>query len=170
LNPRTSTDEKKVRKNGQKRIRACQRLSQILESSSLISGVTAMALTNIQIQNAKPREAVYRLSDGDSLWLEVRPTGVKIWRYRYKIAGKGNIYTIGEFAVHKGPTHDRKSRVREQVLENESTFQSIAEEWIARKEKNWTPGTAKQMKKVFKGDIYPAFGRLPIRSVPPKMS
>lgn len=152
-----------------------------------------MALTNVQIQNAKSRDKVYRLSDGDSLWLEVRPTGVKIWRYRYKIADKENIYTIGEFAVHKGvshvslekarkqrnearelvrkgihPTQDRKSRVREQVLENENTFQAIAEEWIARKEKNWTTGTANQIKKVFKGDIYPAFGKLPIRSVTPQ--
>ena len=152
-----------------------------------------MALTNIHIQNAKPRDAVYRLSDGDALWLEVRPTGVKIWRYRYKIAGKGNIYTIGEFAQHKGPghvslemarklrnearelvkkgihpTHDRKNKVRDQVRENESTFQSIADEWIARKEKNWTPGTAKQIKHVFKIDIYPAFGKLPIRAVTPQ--
>jgi integrase len=151
-----------------------------------------MALTNIHIQNAKSREAAYRLSDGDALWLEVRPTGVKIWRYRYKIAGKGNIFTIGEFAQHKGPghvslemarklrndarelvkkgihpTHDRKTRVREQVRENESTFQSIAEEWIARKEKNWTSNTAKQIKHVFKTDIYPAFGKLPIRAVTP---
>lgn len=149
-----------------------------------------MALTNIAIQNAKPRDGVYRLSDGDALWLEVRPSGVKIWRYRYKIANKGNIYTIGEFAPHKGPahvslekarkqrndardlvrkgihpTHDRKSKVRDQVRENESTFKAIAEEWIARKEKNWTSGTAKQIKTVFKNDIYPAIGSLPIRSV-----
>lgn len=149
-----------------------------------------MALTNIAIQNAKPRDGVYRLSDGDALWLEVRPSGVKIWRYRYKIANKGNIYTIGEFAPHKGPahvslekarkqrndardlvrkgihpTHDRKSKVRDQVRRNESTFKAIAEEWIARKEKNWTSGTAKQIKTVFKNDIYPAIGSLPIRSV-----
>jgi hypothetical protein len=152
-----------------------------------------MALTNIHIQNAKSRDAVYRLSDGDALWLEVRPSAVKIWRYRYKIAGKGNIYTIGEFAPHKGPahvslemarklrnearelvkkgvhpTHDRKNKVRDQVRENESTFQSIAEEWIARKEKNWTPSTAKQIKHVFKTDICPAFGKLPIRAVTPQ--
>lgn len=152
-----------------------------------------MALTNIAIQNAKAREGVYRLSDGDALWLEVRPSGVKIWRYRYKIAGKGNIYTIGEFAPHKGPahvslekarkqrnearelvkkgvhpTHDRKSKFRDQVRENESTFKPIAEEWIARKEKNWTSGTAKQIKTVFQNDIYPAIGNLPIRSVTPQ--
>ncbi|MDE2112584.1 MAG: tyrosine-type recombinase/integrase [Alphaproteobacteria bacterium] len=151
-----------------------------------------MALTNIHIQNAKPRDAVYRLSDGDALWLEVRPTGMKIWRYRYKIASKGNIYTIGEFAQNKGPghvslemarklrnearelvkkgihpTHDRKGKLRDQIKENENTFKAIAEEWIARKEKNWTPGTAKQIKNVFKNDVYPALGKLPIRAVTP---
>lgn len=152
-----------------------------------------MALTNTHIQNARPREAVYRLSDGQSLWLEVRPTGAKIWRYRYKIADKGNIYTIGEFAPSKGPGHcslekarrlrnearelvkkgihpghDRKAKVREQVRANENTFQAIGEEWIARKEKNWAPGTAKQIKHVFKTDIFPALGKLPIRAVTPQ--
>jgi integrase len=151
-----------------------------------------MALTNTHIQNSKPRDAVYRLSDGNALWLEVRPTGMKIWRYRYKIGGKGAIYTIGEFNPSKGPghtslemarrlrnearelvkkgvhpTHDRKSKVRAQIQENESTFQAIAEEWIARKEKNWTSGTASQIKTVFKNDIYPAIGKLPIRAVSP---
>jgi integrase len=152
-----------------------------------------MALTNIHIQNAKPRQAVYRLSDGQSLWLEVRPTGAKIWRYRYKIAAKGNIYTIGEFAPSKGPGHcslemarrlrnearvlvkkgihpghARKAKVRDQIRANENTFQAIAEEWIARKEKNWSPSTAKQIKHVFKTDIYPAFGKLPIQAITPQ--
>jgi integrase len=151
-----------------------------------------MALTNTHIQNAKPRETVYRLSDGGALWLEVRPTGVKIWRYRYKLAGKGNIYTIGEFAPNKGPNHislemarrlrdearalvkhgthptqERRSKLNDKVREAENTFQAIAEEWIARKEKNWTSGTAKQIKTVFKGDVFPAIGKLPIRSVTP---
>jgi integrase len=152
-----------------------------------------MALTNTHIQNAKPREAVYRLSDGQALWLEVRPTGVKTWRYRYKIADKGNIYTIGEFAPSKGPghcslemarrlrnearelvkkgihpTHDRKAKLREQITKNENTFEAIAEEWIARKEKNWAPRTAVQIKHVFKTDIIPAIGKLPIRAVTPQ--
>jgi integrase len=151
-----------------------------------------MALTNTHIQNAKPRETVYRLSDGGALWLEVRPTGTKIWRYRYKIAGKGNIYTIGEFAPSKGaghtslemarrlrdqartlvrqgthPSHDRRSKRRDQIRENENTFQAIAEEWTARKEKNWASGTARQIKTVFKSDVFPAIGKLPIRTVTP---
>ena len=120
-----------------------------------------MALTNTHIQNAKPRETVYRLSDGQALWLEVRPSGTKTWRFRYKIAGKGAIFNLGEFAPSKGPGHcslemarklrnearelvkkgihpghDRKSKLREQVKENRNTFQAVAEEWIARKEKN----------------------------------
>ena len=152
-----------------------------------------MALTNTHIQNAKPRETVYRLSDGQALWLEVRPNGTKTWRFRYKIAGKGAIFNLGEFAPSKGPGHcslemarklrnearelvkkgihpghDRKSKLRERVNENRNTFQAVAEEWIARKEKNWSAGTADQIKHVFKTDIYPALGKLPSRSVTPQ--
>lgn len=152
-----------------------------------------MPLTNTHIQNAKPRDAVYRLSDGQALWLEVRPSGTKTWRFRYKIGGKGAIFNLGEFAPSKGPGHcslemarrlrnearelvkkgihpghDRKTKLREQVKENRSTFQAIAEEWIARKEKNWSSRTGEQIKKVFKNDVYPAIGKLPIRSVTPQ--
>jgi integrase len=151
-----------------------------------------MALTNTHIQNAKARDKIYRLSDGGALWLEVRTSGVKIWRYRYKIDGKGAIFTLGEFAPTKGeghislerarklrdaarelvktgvhPLHDRKTKVRAQIKENANTFKAIAEEWIARKEKNWTSNTARQIKHVFKNDIYPAIGALPLRSVTP---
>jgi len=152
-----------------------------------------MALTNTHVQNAKPRETVYRLSDGQALWLEIRPSGTKTWRFRYKIAGKGAIFNLGLFAPSKGPGHcslemarklrnearelvrkgihpgqDRKSKLRDQIKENRNTFQAVAEEWIARKEKNWSPGTAAQIKKVFKTDVYPALGKLPIRSVTPQ--
>lgn len=152
-----------------------------------------MALTTIAIQNAKPKETPYRLSDGDALWLEVRPTGAKVWLYRYKIAEKGNIFTIGEFLpgnrpghlsleaarrardeakqlVRKGvhPAHDRKDKLRQQIFENENKFKAVAEEWIARKERNWAPQTAKQIKHVFQTDVYPEIGSLPIKSVSPQ--
>ena len=36
-------------------------------------------------------------TDGRGLYLEVRPTGSKLWRYRYRISGKENVFAAGEY-------------------------------------------------------------------------
>ena len=56
-----------------------------------------MALTDTAIRNAKAGTQAKRLSDGGALFLEVRPTGAKIWLYRFRLNGKPNIYTIGRY-------------------------------------------------------------------------
>jgi hypothetical protein len=40
-------------------------------------------LTDTQIKNAKPKEKDYTLSDGDGLYLLIKKTGSKIWRFNY---------------------------------------------------------------------------------------
>ena len=57
-----------------------------------------MPLTDSQIRNTKPGEKPIKLTDGGGLYLEVRPTGAKLWRYRYRIAGKENVFAVGEYA------------------------------------------------------------------------
>ena len=59
-------------------------------------------LTDTQCKNAKPREKPYKLPDGNGLYLEVKPNGVKAWRYRFKLAKDGelkeNLFAIGDYA------------------------------------------------------------------------
>ena len=43
-----------------------------------------MALTNVDIKNAKPRDKSYRLYDEKGLYLEVTPAGGKLWRLKYR--------------------------------------------------------------------------------------
>ena len=49
-----------------------------------------MPLTDAKIRNTKPGDKPIKLTDGGGLYLEVRTTGAKLWRYRYRIAGKEN--------------------------------------------------------------------------------
>ena len=55
-----------------------------------------MPLTDAKIRNTKPSEKPIKLTDGGGLYLEVRKTGAKLWRYRYRIAGKENVFAIGK--------------------------------------------------------------------------
>ena len=56
-----------------------------------------MALTSLAVQNAKPKEKPYKLSDGNGLHLLVQPNGSKLWRFRYHFAGKENMLALGSF-------------------------------------------------------------------------
>ena len=56
-------------------------------------------MINDQTANsAKPKEARYLIADGRGLYLEVMPSGKKIWRYRGKNGdGKRTWLTLGEY-------------------------------------------------------------------------
>jgi integrase len=58
-----------------------------------------MALSDVKIRNAKARAKPYRVTDTHGLSIEVTPAGNKLWRYRYRIAGKENLFAAGEWCV-----------------------------------------------------------------------
>lgn len=43
-------------------------------------------LTDAQYRAAEPEAKPDKLPDGNCFYLEVRPNGVRIWRYRFKLA------------------------------------------------------------------------------------
>ena len=56
-----------------------------------------MMLTHTGVKNAKPKEKPYKLSDGDGLYLLVKPTGSKYWRLKYFYAGKEKLLAFGTY-------------------------------------------------------------------------
>jgi integrase len=58
-----------------------------------------VALTDIEIRGAKWSDKAYRMKDDYGLYLDVRPTGKKVWRMRYWMKGKENIFTFGEYPL-----------------------------------------------------------------------
>lgn len=40
------------------------------------------------VANAKPKDRDYKLSDGEGLYLLVKPNGRKLWRLNYRYLGK----------------------------------------------------------------------------------
>ncbi len=145
-----------------------------------------MPLTDTHIKQSKPQDRPYKLADGDGLHLEVRPTGAKLWRLRYRLAGKENVFAIGRYpevnlkearserdaakkTIKEGvhPSHKRRlDRIR-QSNEHSNTFSAVANEWLERNEAQWTVRTYGQRKKVLEIDVFPFIGSLPISQVTP---
>ena len=56
-----------------------------------------MPLTELQVRNAKPAERAYKLSDGEGLFLLVQPNRSKLWRMKYRFAGKEKLLSFGAY-------------------------------------------------------------------------
>lgn len=56
-----------------------------------------MALTDTKIRNAKPEEAAYRLTDTGGLYLQISPSGGKLWRWNYWYNGKQKTMPFGKY-------------------------------------------------------------------------
>jgi integrase len=54
-------------------------------------------LTDTRIRTLKPRDSLYRVADSGGLCLEVRPTGAKLWRYRYRHLGIPKMIGLGSY-------------------------------------------------------------------------
>lgn len=143
-----------------------------------------MSLTDVKIRQAKAVDKSMKLTDGKGLYLEVKPNGSKLWRYRYRIAGKENLFAVGEYPavslqdarkarddardlVKQGihPSHARQSILAEQIGRNASTFEAVAREWLDRKRGKWSTYSHKQATSCLEQNAFPKIGRLPIRNV-----
>lgn len=60
-------------------------------------------LTDTQCRTAKPKEKPYKLTDGKGLYLEIKPNGVKAWRYRFELrdgeSKKESVFAIGGYVI-----------------------------------------------------------------------
>ena len=143
------------------------------------------SLTDAKIRNAKSTDKPYILQDGKGLYLEVRTSGAKFWRYRFWLTPeKDGRYTIGEYPaislsearrerervrelVKQGinPTHEKQTEKLRQASSRANTFETIAREWLERKSTKLKPYSMSQMTSAFEKNVFPKIGRLPIRSV-----
>lgn len=56
-----------------------------------------MALSDVKVRALKPREKLYKVSDDRGLYLEVRPNGSKLWRFRYFLHEKDKRIALGAY-------------------------------------------------------------------------
>ena len=56
-----------------------------------------MPLTQFAIVKAAAKDKPYKLSDGGGLHLLVQPGGSRLWRFRYRFAGRENMMALGAF-------------------------------------------------------------------------
>ena len=56
-----------------------------------------MPLNDAKIRNLKIKDKAYKVGDFDGLFLLVKATGSKSWRFKYRIEGKEKLLVIGDY-------------------------------------------------------------------------
>ncbi len=59
-----------------------------------------MALSDTKLRKLKPADKAYQEADEGGLFVEVMPGGAKVWRLRYRPAGKQEKITLGDYSVY----------------------------------------------------------------------
>jgi hypothetical protein len=49
------------------------------------------------LQKAQPRAKLYKLKDGNGMYLEVMPSGSRYWRLKYRFGGKEKRLALGVY-------------------------------------------------------------------------
>ncbi|HBM1866022.1 TPA: integrase arm-type DNA-binding domain-containing protein [Acinetobacter nosocomialis] len=141
-------------------------------------------LSDSKIKTLKPTEKMYRILDAERLYIEVRPSGKKIWRFKYTLNGKEGTISFGEYPsvslaearkrkedakvlLAKGinPVEDRNQKEEEKRSATNNSFKAITEEFIKEKMKYKSEGYIDRFKGAMERDIYKIIGNKPIKDV-----
>lgn len=58
-----------------------------------------MALTDVAIRQARPRQSPYKLSDSGGLFIQITPAGGKLWRLKYRFHGREKLLSFGPYPI-----------------------------------------------------------------------
>jgi len=147
---------------------------------------TTRPLTNTEILRSKAIDKDLTLHDGDGLFMVVKTTGKKLWRFRYQRPATKQRTMIGLGAFPALSLADaRRLRAEylsllangidpqtqaEQVTEQQqialdSIFSTVAANWFTLKQASVTPDYAKDIWRSLERDVFPAIGEIPVQEI-----
>lgn len=113
-----------------------------------------MGLTVTGIKAAQPQPKPYKLYDEKGLFLQLEPSGSRLWRLKYRFAGKEKKLALGTYpeiglkeardkrdearrllGAGVDPGEQKKAEKAEQATQAANTFRDVANEYIAKKER-----------------------------------
>lgn len=143
-------------------------------------------LNDAKLRSAKPRDKAYKLTDSHRLYLLVKPTGGKLWRWNYSYGGKQKSMNFGVYPLvslvqardkrnearaildkGKDPAITKKLAIEENRKAAERTFELVATEWHEAFNAQWAVAHAHDVIRSLERDVFPAIGKYPITDLTP---
>jgi integrase len=146
-----------------------------------------MPLSDTQIRALKPAAKAFKVADEKGLYLQIAPSGGKLWRMKYRIHGKEKKLALGAYpAVSLAEARKRRDEARAHIAEGQdpgqikqrdkvaaqisaaNTFEAVAEEFIERKMVGDGKAQATLVKaRYFLELLRPHIGNRPISEITP---
>lgn len=139
-------------------------------------------ISDAALRAAKPSNKPYKLSAGGGLYLEVKPNGSKLWRWKYRLLGKENRTALGNYPklllrdareameasrklVEQGIHPSQQKRLDRIKVghEHANSFEAVAREWVALRD--WQEVTKSRRLNMLERVVFPHVGDLPVRQV-----
>ncbi|NPD63914.1 tyrosine-type recombinase/integrase [Klebsiella aerogenes] len=133
-----------------------------------------MALTDLAIRHARPLGKAYRLSDCHGLYIQVNPSGSKLWYLKFRFGNKENRMALGPYPlISLALAREKQADIRRLILEGINpaekrreekrggeplyTFESVAREWVSSNV-NWSVEHKKRVLRYFELYVFPTNG------------
>jgi len=143
-----------------------------------------MALTDVAIRKAKPVDKPSRMFDGGGLYLEIAPSGGKLWRLKYRYGGKEKRLAIGTYpeislldarnrreaarkllANGSDPADAKKAQKAARLDREANSFEVVAREWFVKFSPTWTDSHGDRIIRRLERDVFPWIGGRAIAEV-----
>jgi integrase len=140
-----------------------------------------MALTELEVKAYKPKAKLYRVADSGGLTLEISPSGTKLWRYRYRFQGKGQMLALGKYPAltlaearkkrdearemlnaGKHPTREKKIQKLRKAHDGANSFEKVARRWMEIKGEGQSERYQAQSLARMEKHVFPMIGALPL--------
>ena len=145
-------------------------------------------LTDMRVKNAKPKEKPYKLADGGGMYLEITPSGSKLWRMKFmQASGKESRLSFGAYP-EVSLTQARAARAEARQLKATdidpgqakrdvklakaaaalNSFEAIARQWLAKTAAERAKSTQAKNTAWLEKNIFPEIGSMPISIIKPR--
>lgn len=145
-----------------------------------------MPLNDIAIRAAKPGLKPVKLSDERGLFLLVQPSGGKLWRLKYRIAGKEKKLSLGRYpdvalkdarelgaearkliATGINPSEKKRLDRLGATLRAATSFKAVADEYIEKSEREGRAAVTIGKARWLLSLLEPALGSRPVDEISP---
>lgn len=147
---------------------------------------TTRPLTNTEVLRSKATDKDITLHDGDGLFLVVKTTGKKLWRFRYQrpTTKQRTMIGLGAFPALSladarrlradylsllangiDPQTQAEQVTEQQQIAVDSIFSTVASNCFTLKQASVTPDYAKDIWRSIEKDVFPAIGEIPVQEI-----
>jgi integrase len=131
----------------------------------ITTDTSTMSLTDAKVRAEKPKEAPLKISDGGGLYVLIQPSGSKLWRMGYRVAGRQKTLAFGIYPdVSLADARARRDEARLKLRQGvdpsivvkaeklavaattANTFRAVAADWFQKKmvKEGKSPSTLKK--------------------------